>query len=342
MLKRRVQVIGDTFIISIPKEWARLHGLQKQDEVFMEILPDLSLLVIPSPRSIGQHSENTVELELTGNIRYDLMNIISRYLVGYDEFYIKINQSNPDYLKLFQDELTSRVLGLEVVSYEDNLLVIKNIAGDFSIGINEIVDRLFKILDSTLQDFLTVLESKVFDKNRLMELVEKDSLADKLTLYSLRVLNKILLGKHLPREYGFSSFLEVNILYDILRNLERSIDHVTYIARGLLRSPVNLIDEDRSHVVRHVKALREFADTVRRLVSDFQYELVYRAIAARYNEIAEIESRYVDILTRNPHVYLIIDNLRRIKAYLHDIVELMMDKNAVITRIQRTITQRSQ
>ncbi|MEM1793569.1 MAG: hypothetical protein QW369_00880 [Desulfurococcaceae archaeon] len=313
--------------------------MQKQDEVFMEILPDLSLLVIPTSSSVRHQSKSAAKLELTGNIRYDLMNTISKYLVGYDEFYIRVNQSNLDYLKLFQDELTSRVLGLEVISYEDDLLVIKNIAGDFSIRIDEIVNRLFKILDLALQDFLVILKSEVFDGNRLIELVEKDSLADKLTLYSLRVLNKVLLSERLPREYGFSSFLEVNILYNILRNLERSIDHVTYIARDLLRSTVNLAHEDRLHVMRHVMALRDFADAVRKLVGDFQYELVYKAINTMYNEIAEIESKYVDILTRNPHVYLIIDNLRRIKAYLHDIVELMMDKNAVIDKIQRTIAQ---
>lgn len=66
------------------------------------------------------------------------MNIISRYLVGYDEFYVRVNLNNPSYLKLFQEELTSKVLGLEVVSFEGNSVIIKNVAGDFSISVREI------------------------------------------------------------------------------------------------------------------------------------------------------------------------------------------------------------
>lgn len=111
-------------------------------------------------------------------------------------------------------------------------------------------DYLFKLLDSTLKDLLLVIKNNDFNENRLQELADKDSLADKLTLYSLRILNKILMGEYLPREHGFSSFLEVNIVYNILRNLERSIDHVTYIARDLLRSQFNFSDDDKMLVVK--------------------------------------------------------------------------------------------
>lgn len=337
MFKRRVQVIGDTFLISIPKEWAKLHGLKRQDEVFLEISPDLSLIIIPPSKSVKQRRTDSIELELVGNLRYDLMNIISKYLVGYDEFYVRVNLNNPSYLKLFQEELTTKVLGLEVVSFEENLIIVKNVAGDFSISVKEIIERLFKLLDSTLKDLLLVIKSNDFNENKLQELADKDSLADKLTLYSLRTLNKILMGEHLPREHGFSSFLEVNIVYDMLRNLERSIDHVTYIARDLLRSQFNFSDDDKILVVKHIETLIEFSILVKKLVEDFQYETVYSTISSKYNELIQIEDKYVNILKKNPQMFLILDNLRRVKAYLYDIVELMMDKNAMLTKIQEIL-----
>lgn len=69
-------------MISIPKEWAKLHGLKRQDEVLLEISPDLSLMIIPPSKSVKQRRTGSIELELVGNLRYDLMN--------FNEHYIKI------------------------------------------------------------------------------------------------------------------------------------------------------------------------------------------------------------------------------------------------------------
>lgn len=54
----------------------------------------------------------------------------------------------------------------------------------------------------------------------------------------------------------------------------------------------------------------------------------------KYNELIQIEEKYVEILKKNPQVFLTLYNLRRVKAYLYDIVEPMMDKNAMLNKIQ--------
>lgn len=64
-------------------------------------------------------------------------------------------------------------------------------------------------------------------------------------------------------------FLEVNIVYDKLRNLERSIDHVTYIANDLLKSLFNLSDEDKALMEKHIEILIEFSVIVKKLIEDF-------------------------------------------------------------------------
>ncbi|MEM2025180.1 MAG: hypothetical protein QXW94_02690, partial [Desulfurococcaceae archaeon] len=228
----------------------------------------------------------------------------------------------------------SKVLGLEIVSFEESLAAVKNVAGDFSLNVNEVVERLFKILDSAMRDLLAAIKSENPSESKLTELVEKDGLADKLTLYSLRVLNKILLGEYLPREYGFSSFLEANIIYDVLRDLERSIDHITYIAQSMLGSQMKFADEDRALVISHFEKLIEFSGIVRGAIEEFQHGEVHTAISAKYNELMNIEREYANAIKKNPNMHLMLDNLRRVKAYLFDIVELMMDKSATLAKVQ--------
>lgn len=327
MFKRRVQSIGSTFIISLPKEWVRLQKISKHDEVYIEILPDFSLKVI-SPRKIVEFT-NSAQLELTGNIKYDVMSIVSRYLVGYNDFYIK-NTKGEDYIRQLIEELRSNIMGLETLEYDENHLIIRNIADETSISISKIIEKILGSVISILQELLSFIGGNKTSKGDLDRIIEKDKLVDRLTIYSLRILNKILLGEYLPQRYNLYSFLEVNLIYNIIRNLERTVDHLIYIVEGIKETPFTIDEIAKSLIVKHIEKLVEFAKMIKEIIISQKSNLIVNALE-KYREIDAFESEYFTLLSREPTIYLVLDNLKRVKAYLHDNIEIVMDLNAAKT-----------
>ncbi|WP_440060292.1 AbrB/MazE/SpoVT family DNA-binding domain-containing protein [Thermogladius sp. 4427co] len=332
MFKRRIQVIsGSTFMVSLPKEWVRLHNLKGHDEVVMEILPDLSLKI--SPVESRRSYERFFTYQLSGNKRYDIIQLVSAYLVGYDEIRVDCSKCSPEYAKSLISELISKTLGLEVLETSQYQYVIKNVAGELSIGVNEIILRVFRILRLMLQDLADIFE-KNSNLQLLGELSERDSLVDKLTLYGLRVFNKIFMGEILPKDLGFKSFAEVNIYYNILKNLERAVDHVSYLAKDTQETSDRIEEDIRSLVVEYARSLGDFSSKIMDVISKSETSELEEAILVHYENLKALSEKLHKYLLAKPNYFFIYDHLHRIRGYLLDILELVSDMRYISLRLK--------
>jgi len=332
MYKRKIQVMsGSTYMVSLPKEWARLHNLKQHDEVVMEVLPDLSLKITPiqSRRSY----EKSYVFYLTGVRKYDIIQLVSAYLAGYDEVKVNCGRCPVEYGRGIVRELVSKTIGLEIIETSQFEYVVKNVAGDFSISVDEIVLRVFRILKMMLQDLADLL-ARGGSREKLLELAERDSLVDKLTMYGLRVFNKVFTGEILPKDIGFKSFAEVNIYYNVLRNLERAVDHVSYIARDLSEVDSMMDNEVREIALNHIRSLGEFCEKVMTLYSSKSGKDFTSILSEGYENVKKTEELFRNLVASNPNFFFLYDNLYRVRGYLLDIVELISDAKFLMQRLQ--------
>ncbi|WP_048163154.1 phosphate signaling complex PhoU family protein [Thermogladius calderae] len=332
MFKRRIQVMsGSTYMVSLPKDWARLHNLKQHDEVVIEILPDLSLKI--SPVQSRRSFEKSYTFYLSGLRAYDMIQLVSAYLAGYDEVKINCGRCSADYARSVVRELINKTIGLEIVETSQFEYVVKNVAGDFSIGVDEIILRVFRILKMMLQDLSNAL-AKEAGRDVYREIAERDSLVDKLTLYGLRVFNKVFMGEILPKDVGFKSFAEVNVYYNILRNLERTVDHVAILARDLGDLDGRLDERVREATLNHINTLADFCDKVMNLYASKSGKDFSSLLNVEYENVKKAEETSRRMIASNPNYFFIYDNLYRVRGYLLDIVELVSDIKYLTQRLQ--------
>ncbi|MFP3269039.1 MAG: phosphate uptake regulator PhoU [Desulfurococcales archaeon] len=324
MNKRKLQEIGGTYIVSLPKDWIRFHNLTKQDEVIIETLPDLSLKITPMLKG-RVISSNTV-VHLKGIEKYDLTNIISKYLMGFEEILIKCETREASYVDTITKAVLKRTMGLEVFEMDYDTILLKNISGDLNIGIEDIIQRLFRTLKSILNDLNEAILNGGNAAQKLSEIVEKEDVVDKITLYGLKILNKIMLGQYMPGELGFNSLVEVNLSYNILKNFERAADHITYVAKKLKDFELNLNEDERAHISRHLNLLMGFTEGVQHLYMNGSIEVLIELLISRYEEIKKAEEEYIKYLSKNHLIYPIVDSLWRVRTYLHDMIEIYVDR----------------
>ncbi|MEM0244856.1 MAG: AbrB/MazE/SpoVT family DNA-binding domain-containing protein, partial [Zestosphaera sp.] len=87
--RRRVQVVGgSTYIVSLPKEWAKSLNLQHGTELVLEVMPDSTLKVYLSDEA---RPEALLEEELKfdkSSVELFFIKLIASYVVGYDKIII--------------------------------------------------------------------------------------------------------------------------------------------------------------------------------------------------------------------------------------------------------------
>lgn len=129
---------------------------------------------------------------------------MSLYIKGIDE--LEVNFSNKEEIKDFQKRVINELLGFEIIKQSQKSLIIKDITGTKNQDLDELIQRIFLILDSMAQELIEALE-----KNQSLEpIVDIDTSINKFVNFSLRILNK----------QGYKEFEKTSQIYGIITSLE--------------------------------------------------------------------------------------------------------------------------
>ncbi len=319
--RRRVQVVGgSTYVVSLPKEWAKSTGLKHGSEVIIEVMPDLTLRVYSGDKG-GERLELETELEVGDDFELSVATLIASYVVGYRRLVITCRECSLDRLEALIKRVTEITIGLEVIEKGEGYVVLRCLADVSTLSLTEALNTLAKLTIRSLEDVEHVITAG--DLNRVNEVLERDSLIDKLYLYGLRQLNEVLLGMTNYTSVGLSSVAEVTYWAMILRSLERIADHVAVIARNTKK----LRPEDLAIILKYVTLLRHKYDEVTKHILFKQRIEDLSKFGALIRELREIEAE----ISRDPATLSIsgVENLLRISAYLRDIIELLIDMHAL-------------
>ncbi len=316
---RRIQMTGgSTYIVSLPKEWVRSVGLRHGSEIYIDVLPDYSLRIQPSP--LGSSIPREKEIIITPeSLPIAIIEILSAYLAGHGS--IRLRYENVDIRDVIRviETARSKAIGLEVFEEKDREIMLYIIVDTSYLTLKESVEKLTNTTRSMLEDLERLFETG--NHSIVGSVVERDNVVDKLFLLAMRQLNQILSGKLSPSSQGLEHLPQALNLVVFLKSVERIADHTVLLAKNLVKtrfiSGVDMMFVELFKLTKNMYklAVRGFNKKDRTYAS----KVLKHIEEARLLDNRIREKLSVDGVS--PEVFLILDSLRRIRAYSIDIVE---------------------
>ncbi len=217
---RKVQVgAGGSFLLVLPKEWARKMGLKKGDRLDIVIEDDGSLRVAPPLMKKPMFREAELELDSLSNPRWLDRCIKAAYMQGYDVIAITYRDRIPPEIKKAVKASTLDLVGMEVADIQPGKMVLRILVDPLKFPLAELKERTFALLLSMANDLTLFLERR--EESYLQDVVDREEEVAKL--YRLMVRQSVLAirDKEVAKAIGVvrleDNITNVMIARDILR-----------------------------------------------------------------------------------------------------------------------------
>ncbi|HUK38720.1 MAG TPA: phosphate uptake regulator PhoU [Methanomicrobiales archaeon] len=321
---RKVQVTGGaSYIISLPKEWARSQKIKKNDPLGVLIQPDGTLLVTPKISGEGVQRERVFEVKRDMDPVYLFRLLIATYIAGFSVIRIRAHERLPPFVRAVVRDFTQMTIGQEVAEETDNSITVKDLLNPREMPMERTLSRMAVIVRSMHQDAMTALLTQ--NRDLAADVVNRDKDVDRLHWLVARQYNLILSDPNLARSMKITQ-QTASSFYIHSRLIERIGDHAVRIAENAESlAEKRLEPSERTALSESMDmALRLFTRGVEAFSSDDPgpSEKVIE-------DVAPLEARCAGMDTMAQHhkgevansLGRIIGSIRRIGEYTEDICE---------------------
>lgn len=335
MESRKVQKTGGgTYVISLPKDWARSH--QVKEGVSLRIIPqaDGGLLLLPA--STPPPPPTRCEVRVAGEHGDALARkIIGAYVAGYDIVEVRASSG-----KLTAEQIETvrtvvrRLVGTEIVEENPESILVQDLLDPVEISIRKALKRMRLLVDSMLSDTFASLAEKNPKGVSLVQM--RDDEVDRLYMLVVKqyyaLLREPLVGQKLGAD-------PVSALADLMaaRMLERIGDHAEMIAKRTLQLDRQSIPEDL--LARTVEVGRSATSIVR----DSFSALTTRDFAAANHAIEQARAlrdvhhvlleRVLDMEGKSAvALATVLESIERVATYGIGIAEMAINQHMAIEK----------
>ncbi len=259
MKRKLVKQGSSTLMISLPSKWVKLNNLDKGSEIDLEER-GRELTISPSIKTI----ENKAKVEVAG---FDLLInriLVSLYIRGYEE--VELIFKDREEIKKLKKHVIDELLGFEIIKQTQNRVVIRDLTGFEKQNIDDIVKRIFFIIDGMLEDLINA----VHKKQSLDDISSLDSSINKLVHFSLRILNS----------RGHSNQEKTTSFYGIISILEQIGDIIKQLINDLKKEKIS------SSQIGVIEKIKLFLNNFEKIIFNFNREDAIR-FARLYEEIKQ-------------------------------------------------------
>jgi len=331
---RKIQFTGkSSFIVSLPKEWIKEHGLKQGDQVavsrngssILEIKP------ISLTKSINQESA-TIIISNSDNEESVLRKLIALYFLHYQTIHIKSkgDRITPSQRNSIRNAVKNVLMGAEIISDSTEGITIQILINLIGLSVDGAFKRMLHLAKSMQDDVLLAL--KEGNSELAQQVIDTDDDVDRFGFYIIRQLTIGIENEHMLQEMGFSNSRDCLGYRVIVKNIERLADHAERMARDVIefKKPIN---------ARSSEKLKELSDYTLNLIDDACLSMFKQdtteaeATISNVTKIAKLEKKVLDTIKsvkNEEEIYRIrkiIENLRRISEYASDIGEIVLNTN---------------
>lgn len=278
---RKLQLIGgSSYMVSLPKEWIRIHKLNQGDEVILHI-DENYIRLFPKKYSESERiARAIVEKIPRHDEKFITRFVYALYIQGLDEIIIKDKFLSPKFVSKLSEVVRS-LIGMEVIDVSDTQIVLKCLAtSDFDVS--GVLKRMAQIISGMIESIEEDLRLESFYEIDEISKLEEDS--DRLYLLAVRQEHRLVKELSSPSKWNELRFIlgirmVAKLLEEIADSLRDLAIYSTKISQKKLKNMlVSLLSEINSIFNNVFKAYSssdvELSDDVMKKVENIEQSIL--------------------------------------------------------------------
>ncbi len=324
---RKIQKIGNTLYISIPKAWTDQLELKHGEKVTL-VTHDGTISIYPKIRS-PQPREITLNLNNKSSGQSLKRGIIAAYLDGFDTIELKTETAFAEDQQESVRKTINSLFGLELIEVTSNVIVIECLLKQ-RMPVSKTINRIQRVIMSIFTEIISALEMRNLDL--LKGLGQRTQDCKRLSLVTNRLLRSIILFPQ-PSQVEEITFIDcvdylqiLHITSEITANLKKIAENIEPLIGQKLPK-------------RLTKALVKNIESIKKMYNDSIYSLLSKDISLA-NDVLDTSSEIADLwsfcLKSNEkseisslsltNFRLVIDSLKQIQQHTHEIANTSIDR----------------
>ena len=212
---RRLQKIGSSILVSLPKEWVDANNLAKRSEVEIETGQD-SLSI-----SVNKEDRPTKELVISYPLPKEeniVADITGAYLLGYDIIQINSKSIIPGEDREKIRNSMRRLVGMEIIEEDASKINMQFLLDTTTLNPEKILKRMSSIALGMYDDVSNGLISD--DKSNLQTLSKRDVEVNRQYFLLVRLIRSTLVDKRLANIFNLENIdvLDYRVAANLLEN----------------------------------------------------------------------------------------------------------------------------
>ena len=329
---RKVQITGakegklGTFIVSLPKQWAKLAGLKGGSEVQLVPQDRHSLLIYTaeSPEA-AVLMEADVDVNPKAPIEDTVRNFITQYLAGSDIIHMDLRQISASKRVQLKEAIRRLLIGAEIISETTDEITVQCFLSQTNLPLLSALDRMEALVGSMQQDAVNALLEN--DQRLAEDVVQRDVEVDRFYFYIVRQLTAASIRSDRIRKIGLASPRAALGYRQVVKSIERAGDHARRIADIATRIEL----QAKSSLANSIQKMHQMTDAIfqdaLRSLRSVDVRLAHDTIR-RIDEVIRLEEKGIRQLLSGKfsvesvlELRLALESLRRIAEYGADIAE---------------------
>jgi len=324
---RKVQITGGaSFIISLPKDWARKVNISKNDRVGIIINSDDTLLIIPHAEKRKSKRVKRINVDVFEKTSHIFRILLGAYITGYNLIELISKERISPLVGKTARDFVRNTIGMEIIEETRNHITIKDLLDPLEMPFERAIKRVSSMVKGMHEDAFFSLRRKNVEICR--DVIARDDEVDRLQWLMERQYNIISNDRLLAEELGFSGNIANYALMG--RIMERIGDHAVKIAENSLEIMEREIgDEILDNMGGAINTALNIFD---RSINSFFEKDIEKANENIENmkeflEICEEINRAISMRESNVAVPLgyIMDSIRRTGEYSVDMSEYVIN-----------------
>ena len=217
---RRLQRIGSSTLVSLPKEWVDANNLEKGSQVEIETGQDS--ISISANKKVRPAKELVISYPLSKEENI-VANITGAYLLGYDIIEINSKLTIPGQDREKVRNSMRRLVGMEIIEEDAFHINMQFLLDATTLNPAKILKRMSSIALGMYDDVLAGLISE--DKSNLQTLSKRDVEVNRQYFLLVRLIRSTLVDRRLANAFNLENIdvLDYRIAANVLENAGDSI-----------------------------------------------------------------------------------------------------------------------
>ena len=329
---RRIQLTGgSTYVVSLPKNWAKAAGIKPGDYVQLIPQPDMTLLIVPGEGKKREGlSEVLIDASLVENPENTARELIACYLVGYDIIRLRLGRKAVEHRTYIKDIMRRKLVGVEIIDEAANYMTARCLLGHIEFPVKDALSRMHIMALLMHKDAITALRER--NISLAHDVMQRDDEVDRLYFFVVRQLKMATEKRFIIEEIGLSSLRDCLGYRLVAKSIERIADHAARIAKTIPTMEYQSIPDDIIALTTNMSAVStDICQNAMKALYQLSVKKANQAIEG-ITQITKLEEKAIKlILETKLHITtviglrLILESIRRAAEYGADIAEIAIN-----------------